>query len=396
MTLSIVGGTYIEYCFEPSYEELWGSGLRASCALSKKGFAIKFTSFVGEGDFESATGISETFEIESNFIKIEETIRWEYTHPLASPLAYSKVLANPRIDLQLKEEIILYYGMIEANVKVTGEYVVYDPQNDVPFSTTKSVAKHLAIVLNKQQAEMHSGISECTLEQLGKNIIEKEKAEVVIIKDGPNGGVVITNKSSDYFPVFETKSVWPIGSGDIFSAVFAWKWAIEKINPVDAANLASQYTASFCESRVIPLENSGGRKPIKLKKSSKKIFLTGPFDNFPNKLVINEVRESLIRFGGSLLSNLIDIGRIPDLSKEMTLKAIFDNSILQIQNCDVVFAILYNNDEKTIFEIDYALTKKKLVIILTEKLDEPYKAKFSNENCFITSDFATAVYRSSW
>ncbi|MFZ7115802.1 MAG: hypothetical protein ACO1G9_10515, partial [Bacteroidota bacterium] len=140
MTLSIVGGTYIEYCFEPSYEELWGSGLRASCALSKKGFAIKFTSFVGEGDFESATGISETFEIESNFIKIEETIRWEYTHPLASPLAYSKVLANPRIDLQLKEEIILYYGMIEANVKVTGEYVVYDPQNDVPFSTTKSVA----------------------------------------------------------------------------------------------------------------------------------------------------------------------------------------------------------------------------------------------------------------
>lgn len=52
--LFIAGGTYIEKCIEPSYYEVYGSGLRAACAIAEKGFSIYYTSCIGQDELEDA------------------------------------------------------------------------------------------------------------------------------------------------------------------------------------------------------------------------------------------------------------------------------------------------------------------------------------------------------
>jgi hypothetical protein len=253
--LNIIGGTYLESCVEPNYYDLYGSGLRAACALSEKGFDISFISCVGDEELSTAQSACSIFNIKDNFVNIEETVLFEYYHPLSKPVAYSKVFLLPIISLpELKAEFILFYGLIEATIQVDGNFVVYDPQNGIPFSKTNSKAQHLALVLNRLEVlTLANMTSSGDLSLAGKLLLEQEHAEVVIIKDGSNGGLIVTPSGVDYFSVYQTTKVWPIGSGDIFSAAFAWQWVIEGKSPAEAAIFASQCAAEFCETQSLPL-----------------------------------------------------------------------------------------------------------------------------------------------
>lgn len=388
--LHVVGGTYHEYCHVPKSNELWGSGLRGAAALSEF-LDVYYTSCIGRADFEAATSKCELYGIESNFLSIEKTHYFDYFHPLSKPL-FEDVNKQSNASISISEDSILYYGMHENVPSVTGKYVVYDPQSHVPFKDTRSSAEHLALILNRNEAQLFTGSSgQANLEVIGRQLLEENAAEVVVIKDGSKGAVVITEDEIERVPVFEIDSVWPIGSGDIFSAAFAWRWIFEQESPLQAAYTASKYTATYCSSRVLPLPKSPfNLQEIQPKDEPNKIYLAAPFFTLSQVWLVNEIRWLLIEFQNKVFSPYHDVGFINN-SREIA-----DRDLSGLNASDTVFAVLDGHDPGTIFEIGYAISKGKRVVILAEEVPAINLVMFEGTGCVIMKDLTTAIYTASW
>lgn len=394
--LTIVGGTYIENCMEPEYSELFGSGLRAATALSGKGFPITYRTCICDSLREELNLKSKTFSFNTQTTLINSPISFSYYHPLSPPFLS---VGNNNIDLPVSMDFfevdnVLYYGLVEANAKFKSKFVVYDPQNHRPFSSTGSTTENLALVLNRKEAKMISGADESTaLLEMGKQILLSEDAKVVIIKNGAKGALVIEATQHHLIPVFQTTKVWPIGSGDIFSAVFAWKWMIEKKSARESALLASKFTAKFCQTQQIPLSDELlPDKELVVENQVKKIYLAGPFFTMEQRWLINEARSILLEFGNDVFSPFHDvgIGHFEDSRKIALL------DLEALKRSDVVFAIGSGLDAGTLYEIGFARSLNKRVVIFVENVKNEDLTMLAGTDCEIVHDFSTAIYKVSW
>lgn len=388
--LTIIGGTYFELCEDPNSYELYGSGLRAAAALSQVETNIDFVSCIGRDEKRLAESICNTFNIKPHLSIADDTALFFYRHPLSPPICNPQVIKRTIIK-DVNATNILYYGMIDADVNVSGDYVVYDPQNGVSFKDTGSSAKHLALILNKKEALQLSGAqSNADLESIGKSLLSSEKAEVVVIKNGARGALVIYSYGIFEIPVFETSLVWPIGSGDMFSAIFAWRWISKREQPEIAARIASLYTAQFCETRALPVTNTlPQNRPLPALLQQKKVYLAGPFFNIAERWLIGELRRVLIEFGNTVFSPIHDAGL-------GTTADIIQKDITAIHDADILLAVANGLDSNTFFEIGYAKALNKKIIVLAENIREDDLIMASNTACEITTDFSTAVYKTSW
>lgn len=390
--IDIVGGTYYEICHDPKYEDLFGSGLRGAIALSDKGFEINYHSSVG-ADFKELFDYKVLAYKINQYLQVhEKSIIFDYYHPLAKPIPYNLPAKNFIIP-KVEAKHILYYGMIESDCSVDGEYVVYDPQNHIGFRKTNSKAQHLALILNKSEAMILSNNISNDINEVGKFLLENEKAEVVVIKNGSNGATVFFEDKSNVIPVFETESVWPIGSGDIFSAVFAWKWMIEKLSPDDAAMFASKYTADYCNSKNIPLTTHPREFKAIVPEKRKKIYLAGPFFTISERFLINEIYSILNGFDVDIFSPFHNAG-VPVFKEDF--QKIAKKDIDNLNNCDAVLAVISGNDAGTLFEVGYAKALGKKVILFCENYKENDLFMFEGTDCEITYDLSTAIYKVSW
>lgn len=394
--LDIIGGSYVENCVEPTYNELYGSALRAAAALACKDFKIKLHTCICE-KYEPLLKLkSATFGFELDYSIILKTIEFDYYHPLSQPIA--KFENNSKIQFnKIDGNKILYYGMVEACAKFDGDYVVYDPQNHVSFKDTGATAKHLALVLNKKEACLLSTIDNEDLVTVGKSLLNSEKAEVIIIKNGSHGALVIETDKITEIPVFETKKVWPIGTGDIFSAVFAWKWMIEQKSPSESAYQASQFTGQYCESQQLPLQiNYPTLKPLIKSTKKKQIYLAGPFFTISERWLINEFRNILFDFGNNVFSPFHDVGIIDSKDIISCSSEIAQADLNALSNCDVVLAIISGLDAGTLFEIGYAKSLNKKIVIFAQNVCDNDLTMLIGTDCEITNDFSTAIYKASW
>ncbi len=395
-TLNIVGGTYIEKCVEPDYVDLFGSGFRGAQALAEKDFNVVYHSCIGEEWLETAQYYSNSLNIQCNFKTIDKIVEWHYYHPLSPPIAINCPKVIYKIP-KIKGNNFLYYGMIEAQAQIDGDYVVYDPQNHKKFKETNSSAKHLALILNKKEALLFNDTNDTNLEKIGKNLLLSENAEVVVIKNGSEGALVFFDSAITKVPVFETQKVWPIGTGDIFSAVFAWKWIIQKLSPHDAAYAASKHVAHYCQTRTLPLNiGNSAYKELKITSFEKKVYLAGPFFTIGERHLINQFRYALLDFGNKVFSPYHDAGILMDDYTPQQAKQIAEIDLKQIKNSDVVLAITTGKDFGTTVEIGYAISLGKKIIVFAENIKRNDLPMLIGTGCEITEDFSTAVYKASW
>lgn len=392
--LTIVGGTYREFCREPQWNELYGSGLRAAAALSGHISTIQFITCVGDDVAADLAIVCDTYGIQCSATRIPETVSFYYHHPLSKPVIYPNVFNQPKTEIPVVEASnILVFGILEANVEVHGQKVVYDPQSGTPvsFRQNGSTADRLALVLNHQEAIRMSALpNESSLEVLGNFLLEKEQAEVVIIKNGAHGASVIESSGITSVPAFKTDSVWSIGSGDIFSATFAWQWIVLGQPAATAALEASRYTAHFCQNKYLPLPSQTQRFEELIPNSEvRNLYLAGPFFTIAERWLIQECREKLTEFGNRVFSPYHDIG-IGDPHQ------VVPKDLAAIERADVLFAILSGLDPGTLFEIGYAKALGKKVVVLAENIGHHDLTMLIGTDCEITADFATAVYKASW
>ena len=389
--LTIIGGTYREICDDPSWDELYGSGLRAAIALSTHIPAIQFTTCIGAEDSADLQAVCDVFAIQLTATPIAETVAFRYQHPLARPAwrEPAKVTLPP-----IEAANILLYDLLEANVAVKGQRVVYDPQSGVPvsFRSTGSTAEHLALVLNKREALSLSGLSASTdLAHVGQQLLASEGAEVVVIKNGAHGALVVEASGVQIIPVFETRSVWPIGSGDIFSAVFAGHWLHAQRPAAEAALAASRLTAQYCQFKYLPLPATPDEdfKPLLPRPERKKIYLAGPFFTLAQRWLIAEALDKLAEFGNEVFSPFHEIGL-------GSAEQVVAKDIAAIEWADVVVAMLDGLDPGTLFEIGYAKALGKHVVVFIEDPGQHDLTMLIGTNCEITDDFTTAIYKASW
>lgn len=399
--LHIVGGTYIERCDEPSWNYLYGSGLRAAVALRHISDAVTLHTYLSQSASDEFKAAEATFKIEAVTREITANTQFHYKHPLADPrIIPPRGFVTSDQPIRVEGESILRFGMIEGEAIVSGRKVVYDPQSPVapaPFKENGSSAEQLAIVANR--TEILKLARETDEIVAANSILKGTGAEVVIVKLGAFGLKVITRSEISPVPPFVTRRVWPIGSGDLFAAVFAHYWAVDEMGPIDAARNASLATAYYCATRTLPIPASSDillgavdttrQIDTDAKPESRQVYLAGPFFTMFQRWAINESRKALLSSGIRVFSPFHDIGH----GKSSVVVPADLEALLQ---SDVVLGLLDGLDPGTLFELGFARANDIPVVVFVQNESQEDLKMIEGSECVVCDDFSSSIYACIW
>ena len=394
--VSIVGGTYQETCYWPEWNEMFGSGwravrvMRALCPEVKINFCT-----VGDEQVEKMLNVYAASEkLSYALIKTSSPIEFYYNHPLATPIIQRCELQHNNLNVNGRH--VLVFGMLEATAQIEGEWVVYDPQsprNPISFRGQSGKAAHLALVLNKSEARRLS--EEKELDFIKKALFEKEGCECLVVKCGAEGAKVYASAEDEgtVIPVFKTRHVWPIGSGDVFTTVFAYYWFAGS-KATEAALNASRAVAAYCEGqgdvdRVADAVREGTLYEGFVPKKKGLVYLAGPFFTLSEKLFVSDCRNLLRAMGMDVFSPYHDVG-------EGKAEDVAPKDIEHLKDCNCVFAIVDGLDSGTLFEVGYAVSLGKKVVAYVENETEGALKMLAGTGCSIEKDFTTAIYKTCW
>jgi nucleoside 2-deoxyribosyltransferase len=401
--IQIAGGSYGEYCVEPLWNQLFGSGVRAAASLSELCPEVNLSTYISNADQVTLQSLAAIFGFAVHAEPIPRTVEFHYHHGLSRPRIIPHPLTlDPVKSLSVTGPSILRFGFIEGDAIVHGDRVVFDTQGGfrpTSFRGNGSTESRLAIVANV--AECAALVSEKNLldpESLALAVAEAEGAETVVMKRGSHGAVIATDGQITEVPAFQTDRVWAIGSGDVFSAIFAFHWAVELSDAVSAASIASLATAFYCQHKTLgvpqKLKQSFDPPPVtrgprSLVKRVKQVYVAGPFFTMAQRWLIEEARVALREQGLEIFSPLHDVGYgASDHVAPADLAA--------LEHCDILFAIVDGLDSGTVFEIGYARAQGKPVVVFVQNEARNRLTMLEGSKCEITNDFATAIYKTAW
>lgn len=384
----VVGGLYRERCSLPEWDQIFGSGGRGAAALALLAPGVELHAPCPSG-FEmnahiAMAGCGVSFTPSHS----EELISFSYFHPLSIP-EWNEV---PRAkDLKVSGKVVLRYGMLEADAIVSADTAVYDPQSDgAKFRSNGSSAARLATVLNEVDA-CQLGNSDDPIAGV-MALLSDGPDDIVVLKRGLWGAEVFQQGGLKHkIPVYQTENVFKIGSGDIFSAAFAFHWAMEQKKPEEAANLASRAVAHYVNGRTLPLPPLADyvHGPAVVRSALGKVYVAGPFFSLSQRWMVDEIARVFQDMGCPFFSPFHEVG-LGDAREVATA------DILGLNDCTSVLAILDGGDPGTLFEVGHARSRGMPVICLAEDVHPRDVTMPLGTGCEITQDFCSAIYRAAW
>jgi nucleoside 2-deoxyribosyltransferase len=400
---SVVGGVYREITRFPLNDEVMGSGGRAAAVIASLGIHTTLHTAVDSRTSAYLVSLSHLLKFGVQTISVPSSIQFLYNHGLSTPEISPSIAELDLAKFKVTAENALVFGMLEAAPKVLARRVVYDPQNPIapePFQSRPGAdIPSIAYVLNATEARKMGRSAD--LVECAKTIAGAYGLESVVIKQGARGALVYEAGKIEIVPVYQTPSVWPIGSGDIFAATFAAFWAVRGVSAVDAAHHASRAAAVYVNSHVLPLPmdsfSSQETFPFPalsvpneaLPSNAYHVYLAGPFFNIGQSWLIEESRQALQAMGLKVFSPCHDVGL--GLAQDVAPK-----DIDAIHHSRAIFALVDGLDSGTIFEIGYARALGIPVIALAQSTTEESLKMIEGTGCEVVSDFVTAIYRTSW
>lgn len=393
--ITVVGGLYRE--ISPKSDFFLGSGGRAALFLAEQNIDVKFitcaTTQACKSFQASKRGfISSNSQIEIINQETESDISFEYSTYLFDPLIIGY---EDFYEREVNLDNCLYFGMLNANIKIKAtNKVVYDPQNTSQpkkFNETGSVAGELAIVLNEHEAKAMVGSLETS--DLIRKVKEVNSADIVVLKRGPYGARVLVNDEISDIPLFLSNKFNKIGSGDIFSACFAYSWIIENLDPIEAALKASKAVSVYVETQTY--ENLSiilDRTFVELDQQNiaRKIYLAGPFFSISELWLVEKIKAIFELYNIQVFSPYHAVGVSNNSSQ------IAQADLEGLENADNIFAISNNFDPGTIFEIGYAKALKKKVFMYLNYTAKKDLTMFEGTGCVISDDIDFLIYRAIW
>ncbi len=390
----VIGGIYREVCTWPQWDQVYGSAGRAAAALSSHVEKVTLHAYVAPDLAVSAQQLANAYGFHLVPHKAHESVEFEYTHCMSNPVirpSLSALQQNGPIEVEC--EAALLFGMLEGSGRVYADRCVYDPQSAFTpelFWQDGRTARQLAIVCNRGEVMAMTG--NATVEGAAQDLLARG-AEVVVVKSGPLGAYVFTSgQQPSHVPAFSSNTVWTIGSGDVFAAVFAARWAVHRNPPSDAARVASIAVACYAETMALPsplvdeLSQSarGGASLV-----PGRVYLAGPFFNLGQRWLVDEARRCLLDLGLEVFSPVHDVGPGP-------AEQVAPQDIQALNGCDRVFAILDGADSGTVFEVGYARAKGIPVYALAQSVCEEDLKMVVGTGCQVRHDFVTALHHTAW
>lgn len=399
--IQVVGGIYREWCREgPAggcWDEICGSGLRAAASLRAWVDEVTLHAYVADGEREAALSTAAAFEIGLQGVTRSSTVSFIYDHALSTPhLLPQWHLVKKEAPFSVSGDTILRFGMVEGDPVVRGRRVVYDPQSPLSpalFAANGSTAEDLIVVANRQELTLMTGNPDVAA---GAAELCRNGTHGVIVKLGPRGLLVVTDKSTTRLPAYYTDRVWPLGSGDVFSAAVAGEWGLRGSSLVDSADLASKAVATYVSSpRLLPPDLTAIRKgqftPVQVaeRSSTARVYLAGPFFTMSQRWLIDQARAALRQPGVGVFSPFHDVG-VGDAHEvaPVDLKAIDESA--------AVLGLLDGLDAGTVFELGYARSRGIPVVVFVQNEPEEPMKMIVGSGCRVVNDFPTAIYHAIW
>lgn len=398
--ITIVGGTYREVCLEPNFNEVFGSGLRAvRLLLENTNDDIKFYTS-GGGVVDSI--LTEYKAVFPKFIYEKNDgsgiVTFKYNFFLDEPRIYGKPNEFELDKIEVVEENVICFGMLDATIQVKANRVVYDPQtSDSPVQfDLSSKAQQLIYVVNYNEAKSVSRSNR--IEDILDFFFDELSVFALVIKDGPKGAFLYQDKELvSTVPVYVTNNIFKIGSGDVFTTSFAYYWFSDlEQNLGKCLERASLITALYCEScsysSLFKSIENNTLHPLKIDSNSlkeKTIYLAGPIFSLSDLILIDKIRDSFLGLGVSVFSPYHEIGLGNDEKiAHLDLKA--------IEDCDVIFAVVDGLDSGTLIELGYAMAIKKKIIGYNKLEDESSLLMLKAADSIFFRDLTTSIYHTIW
>lgn len=390
----IAGGVYRELCARPRWRQIFGSGGRAAHAVATLSPNSELLSYANRDWVNGVGSSAASVGLQTTLRPIEEKITFEYLHPLSVPRRYPPHIVQQE-PLKASADTVLRFGFVEGEAIVAAERAIYDPQTGgtpEPFDANGSKAEELAVVLNAREAV---SVSNTVISKAGPAILSAWNASVVIIKLGCEGAMIYERgKRAQRVNPYSASRIFKIGSGDIFSAVFAHCWGELRLPTYEAANRASAAVAQYVETRALPFHSlPNPNKDRRLSKFNPPyVYLAGPFFDLSQRWLIEECVEHLESFGADVFSPIHQVGYAEDVAN------VAFEDLEGLKEAEVVLLLADALDPGSIFEAGFAkaLEDPKPVVVFAERLGEYALTMFRGTDCLVTDDFATAIYKTIW
>jgi hypothetical protein len=386
--MQVAGGTYLETCREPLDETLAGSGLRAAAVLQRVCPDLILKSAIDDALREHAEVMAGGLSVRVEWTARSGPVAFDYWTPLSAP-----TLRGPGATASaphLTGRAGLVFGMTEAKVTAEVERLVFDPQQPRDLGRpdfSGLITEHLALVANA--AETRSMTGEADLEVAARALLATTPAEVVVTKLAARGCLVTTDDCQREVGLWPTSKIWPIGSGDVFAAGFAWAWAQQAMDAVDAARVGSRLASLWCGQRQWqPAPEEFTVRDGEFMPHQGQVYLAAPFFNLSQRWLVELVRESLIGLGGSVFSPLHDVGIGAD---EVAAK-----DLAGLDSCTALLALLDEVDAGVMFEAGWAAERQMPVIGYSEQPEDERLKMLRGSGAQVSSDLSTAVYHALW
>jgi hypothetical protein len=296
----IAGGLYRETCVVPEWNAEYGSGGRAAAAVVALSPATVLHTYSSTPDSSGLDSLRR-LGVDVRVHPASHGVAFAYFHPLSNPhIVPPKATMVQHPSIEVFGEAVLRFGFLEGDAIVRANRAVYDPQTSVrpaEFGANGSHADELALVLNEGEARALSGSGD--MREAALTLLQTGGAAVVVIKAGAHGALVAERGGTmTEVPAYRSARVFKIGTGDVFSSMFALEWAERKQLPAVAADLASRSVADYCSSGRLPLPTNAPsqREPILLKRPPV-VLLEGAIDTIGRRYVMEEARYSLAELG---------------------------------------------------------------------------------------------------
>ncbi len=386
----VVGGAYDEACADPPLDWTFGSGVRAAAVVGEQ-----CKSLVTAADPDSLARIHAvlgTTKVEH--IARSGRIRFAYDTPLSPPNRYSHPLD---VGLDLPEVVggdALVFGMVEATPRVSVSRAVVDPQHSLSLEGIRAVitSDDLVVIANERELQLLAG--DLNLGGAANTVLRETGASAVVVKAGAAGALVITLDEVVGVQAIPTKDVWPIGSGDVFTAAFALAY-FDGASAVVAANIASERAAGYCATRQVgpvtmPSLYEVLAPTIDTLQDPPRVYVAASFDTPEQRWSARTAARGIDDVGGKSFYPLRDVGPVRD--QAVTAKADLEG----LAECASVLVLADAARTGPFFEAGWATRAGIPVIVASSDPDPTRFTMLRGSGATIVRDLSTAVYHSIW
>jgi hypothetical protein len=305
----IAGGLYKESCMVPEWNAEYGSGGRAAAAVVAISSATILHTYSPTRDSIGLNSLRR-LGVDVQVHPASHGIAFAYFHPLSNPhIEPPRALIVQHPPIEVSGEAVLRFGILEGDAIVNADRAVHDPQTSMrpaTFAANGSHAEELALVLNEGEVRALAG--KTNIREAAHTLLQEGGATVVVVKAGARGALVAERGGAmTEVPAYRSDRVFKIGTGDVFSSIFALEWAERKQPPAFAAERASLSVAAYCSSGTLPIPAGGPapREPIVFKRLPV-VLLEGATNTIGCRYVMEEARYSLAELGAKVVCPALD------------------------------------------------------------------------------------------